>query len=196
LGKILRINPSRDPKVGGFTDASNGVSNEEPTIYAPGLRNPFTLLLDEDSDLFVGDVGNNTFEEINCVYFAGENYGWPLCEGPCNPTNPNFRDPTHGYSHDNLAFDQDSINGPKAIMANAYYLGSCYGGEFTKKIIYSEFYDGWIRLLTMDVSEQVSDDHHIGHLKGLVNLHVNPADGLLYGTSLGSSDQIQRMVLQ
>ena len=49
--------------------------------------------------MFINDVGQGTWEEINDG-IAGSNYGWDTCEGLCNPTNPNFRDPIFAYAND------------------------------------------------------------------------------------------------
>ena len=47
-----------------------------------GLRNPFRIgLRPGTSTLYIGDVGWNTYEEIN-VAKGGENFGWPCYEGP------------------------------------------------------------------------------------------------------------------
>ena len=54
-----------------------------PEIYASGLRNPWRFSLDRGSaspDLWVGDVGENAYEEINRVQLGG-NYGWDVREG-------------------------------------------------------------------------------------------------------------------
>jgi glucose/arabinose dehydrogenase len=209
LGKIHRIIPDRT--AGGDTSAEHfsippdqvagqphNASTTEPSIFSLGVRNPFTIVVDEDGDLFFGDVGLDTFEELDCAYLvdAPENYGWPLCEGACNPSNSNFRDPTHGFRHGDSTFDdQDPAINPnfgEAIMMNAFYGGSAYGGAFTDKYIYSEFYHGWVRLLTLNSFDQVIDDQHLGHLEGLISLHENPANGLLYGVSLFGSDNVQR----
>ena len=48
--------------------------------------------------MFINDVGQNTWEEIN-EGFPGANYGWPNCEGACGSPNPNFDDPINQYSH-------------------------------------------------------------------------------------------------
>ena len=47
-----------------------------------GLRNPFRGGVTPDGQLVVGDVGQNTWEEINLVS-AGANFGWPYAEGVC-----------------------------------------------------------------------------------------------------------------
>ncbi|MCE9624812.1 MAG: PQQ-dependent sugar dehydrogenase, partial [Deltaproteobacteria bacterium] len=201
LGKIHRFIPSRTVGVGGLDAGSedNGVSPTEPTTYVRGLRNPFTIVVDDEGDLFLGDVGASSFEEIDCVYQAGENYGWPNCEGDCEPFNIAFQDPLHGYAHgDNTFNNQDpeaNPTGAESIMAAAFYQGTQYGGVFTDKLIYNEFFAGWVRLLSLNVLDQVTKDEHIGHLTGLTGLHENPADGLLYGVSLFGDDHIQRMDL-
>jgi len=73
LGSMLRMNV--------------GPVGAEPTVerWATGLRNPWRFSFDpENSDLYIGDVGQNTTEEINWVSGAssgGENYGWNVREG-------------------------------------------------------------------------------------------------------------------
>ncbi|KAB2838971.1 PQQ-dependent sugar dehydrogenase, partial [bacterium] len=192
LGKIHRIRFDR-------SNPATPTLIAEDTVYALGLRNPFTLVVDDEGDLFMGDVGAGGFEEINCLYFQGENYGWPTCEGPCVPNNPNFVNPIHGYRHgDNTFNDQDpedNSSGGESIMVAVYYTGDQYGGVFTNKLIYNEFFKGWVRLLTLNVFDQVTADEHIGHIEGLTGLQENPADGLLYGVTLFGGDRIVRMDL-
>lgn len=199
LGKIHRIIPKRTAGMGGYTTPNNSEYNSSdpfsalhPSIYSRGLRNPFTIVVDKDGDLFVGDVGAASYEEINCVYYSGETYWWPICEGPCNddPVNP-----IHGYAHNDTGFDPDFTFGGKAIFLSAIYQGSQYDGLFNDKIIYNDFYDGFVRLLTMNIYEQVLADQHIGNQPGLTGLHENPADGMLYGVSLFDNNRILRMDL-
>ncbi len=72
LGKILRI------------DANGGVPSDNPfhnAIYAYGFRNPFRMSFDRKTgELFVGDVGQNLWEEVDIVE-KGKNYGWNIKEG-------------------------------------------------------------------------------------------------------------------
>src|SRR5262249_36808963 len=152
------IIPNRTDNQGGFTVPSGQPFTVSfkgspvqalDSIFSLGVRNPFSSVVDEDGDLFFADVGNDTFEELDCAYAvdAPENYGWPICEGPCNPVNPSFRDPTHGYRHGDSTFDdQDPAPNPtiaEALMMNTFYQGSQYNNLFTDKYIYSEFYHGW-----------------------------------------------------
>ena len=86
LGKVLRIDVnSRDagleygiPRNNPFRGAGSGIRGE---IWAFGLRNPWGLSFDSDSgQLWVADVGQNKWEEINIVVRGG-NYGWNTYEG-------------------------------------------------------------------------------------------------------------------
>ena len=75
-------------------------TGDNRAIWALGVRNPFTFSFQPGiGRMFINDVGENTWEEINDG-IAGSNYGWPNCEGFCNPPNPNFRDPIFAYQND------------------------------------------------------------------------------------------------
>lgn len=57
----------------------------KPEIWAYGIRNPWTFSFDRKTgDLYIADVGQNHWEEINFQPAAskgGENYGWKLMGG-------------------------------------------------------------------------------------------------------------------
>ncbi len=69
-GKLLRLDVDGE-----------GVSFE---IWARGLRNPWRIGVDPvTGDIFIGDVGDRKFEEVNFLPFGVRNlnYGWPCYEG-------------------------------------------------------------------------------------------------------------------
>ena len=111
LGKILRIDVNT-PSEG----RSYGIPNDNPyfgntlgyreEIYAYGFRNPWRFSFDSATGaLWVGDVGQNTLEEIDIVE-KGKNYGWNIMEGTlcfdpavdCNQTGLTL--PVWNYTRD------------------------------------------------------------------------------------------------
>ena len=82
LGSILRIDVS--PAEGYDVPADNpfvGSSSAKGEVWAYGLRNPWRFSFDrQNGDLWVGDVGQNSFEEVNLIERGG-NYGWNTLEG-------------------------------------------------------------------------------------------------------------------
>ncbi len=80
LGKILRFDVAGDgisiPSDNPFESGGGA-----PEIFAYGFRNPWRFSFDrETGDLWVGDVGQNTWEEVGDVTIGG-NYGWNIMEG-------------------------------------------------------------------------------------------------------------------
>src|SRR5262249_26464294 len=61
-----------------------GKTGWRPEIWAYGLRNPWRFSFDRTTgDLFIGDVGQDTWEEVNFTPASssgGENYGWDIFE--------------------------------------------------------------------------------------------------------------------
>jgi glucose/arabinose dehydrogenase len=86
LGKMLRIDvdaasPYSIPPGNPFV----GQTNARPEIWALGLRNPWRYSFDRATgDLFIADVGQNSWEEVNMVPAGASpplNFGWNLMEG-------------------------------------------------------------------------------------------------------------------
>lgn len=86
LGTILRVHPKADgpgydiPPDNPFVN--DPVIRPEKWIY--GFRNPWKFSIDDDTgDLWLGDVGNSDWEEIDRMPAGGQgaNYGWYWFEG-------------------------------------------------------------------------------------------------------------------
>jgi glucose/arabinose dehydrogenase len=136
LGAMLRIDVDSAPEPGldyAIPDDNPfvGVTGVDE-IYAYGFRNPYRFSFDDgpggDGSLFVADVGQNLFEEVDIVD-KGENYGWVIKEGfacfdPFSPTVPpttcdetGLTDPVSAYSH---------AEGGIAIVGGHVYRGAGY----------------------------------------------------------------------
>ncbi|MEX2124030.1 MAG: PQQ-dependent sugar dehydrogenase [Woeseia sp.] len=113
LGDIVRIDvdgapyaiPGDNPFAGN-TECQQGFGTLDcPEIFAWGFRNPWRFSFDRQTgELWVGDVGQNAWEEVDRVEIS-ENYGWNDREGAhCfePPTNcaTDSVDPITEYSHD------------------------------------------------------------------------------------------------
>ena len=127
FGKMYRIdvdNPPVDP-----LDA----------IFAKGLRNPWRFSFDRlNGDLYIGDVGQNKFEEIDyqaAPLAAGVNWGWDLKEGrhchfetgdpACPPSAPGLTEPVLEYCHND---GNDPTTCPSHANGNSVTGGYVYRG--------------------------------------------------------------------
>jgi glucose/arabinose dehydrogenase len=92
LGKILRIDPvgtGGDPYGVPDDNPFVEVDGADPTIWSVGLRNPWRFSFDPvTGDLWIADVGQNQFEEINRApgqegldAGRGLSFGWSAFEG-------------------------------------------------------------------------------------------------------------------
>lgn len=105
LGKLLRIDVNNLVPYGIPTDNPFVKSKEEHEVFAIGLRNPWRFSFDRETGyLWLADVGQNRWEEVNVVRKGG-NYGWRVMEGfhcfnlpePCGKEN--FISPLLEYDH-------------------------------------------------------------------------------------------------
>jgi glucose/arabinose dehydrogenase len=85
LGKILRIDVNSKSEGLEYGIPSDnpfaGQKDARGEIFAYGFRNPWRMTFDSggDKQLFVADVQQNSYEEVNIVT-SGGNYGWRVLE--------------------------------------------------------------------------------------------------------------------
>ncbi len=108
LGKLLRVDVDSGDRYGIPDDNPFASGGGAPEVWAYGLRNPWRFSFDsETDDLWIADVGQGDFEEINKSRpeRGGLNYGWNVMEGTecfeggdCDRYDMVL--PISGYTHD------------------------------------------------------------------------------------------------
>ena len=97
LGKIVSLDPD-----------ATGVDANDARIWSVGLRNPWRFEFDDDNNLWVADVGQNEWEEVNVVWARngsgnGANFGWSAYEGRTRYNKDQrvvrHTRPVHVYAH-------------------------------------------------------------------------------------------------
>lgn len=159
LGKILRLDVSRLPPGTGrapralVAPAGNPFASSPDSnarlVWAMGLRNPFRFGIDAgDGSLFVADVGNNLYEEVDHVTAGGMNFGWPLREGPvAGPVSCGTSGTDPIYAYDDGPTAAAIIGGPAYRRPSGAALGlpSDYDGD----VFFSDYYYGFLRRLKL-----------------------------------------------
>ncbi len=200
-GKILRLNsdpanavPTDNPTT--FPGITGSPTGNNRAIWAVGLRNPFTFAFQPGTGrLFINDVGNSTWEEINDG-LAGRNYGWPTTEGTFTQASfPNFTLPLVWYQHSG-----GTNNGPGGAAGIGSFTGlAIVGGVFytpfatanpnfpiaySNDYFFSDEVSGFIR--TYDPAASNGGAFATG-VSGVVDLLLAPDNTLLVLRGAGSS---------
>ena len=159
FGKLLRIDVSGTsysiPNTNPFSSSMNGANDPRPEIYAIGLRNPWKFSFDKNNgDLWIADVGQQLYEEINRVDGsgnAGDNYGWRCFEAN-SPFNLNGNCPSGGISNTVAPTGAYDHSGGKCSITGGYvYRGSIYSA-FMGKYFFADYCSREIGLLSNTVS--------------------------------------------
>jgi glucose/arabinose dehydrogenase len=156
LGGILRITPG---EAGGYTiPADNpfaGRTDVRPEIWSYGLRNPWRIAFDPlNGDLYVGDVGQGRWEEVNVSTAAdgagaGVNYGWNIMEGPdCYEATSCDLD---GLELPVLSYD----HGQGCSITGGYVYRGTVIPALQGHYFYADYCDGWVRSFRLENGEAV-----------------------------------------
>jgi glucose/arabinose dehydrogenase len=186
LGKILRIDPTSPsdgraygiPADNPFADGEDGRAE----VWLYGVRNPWRFSFDRaNGDLWIGDVGQNQWEEIDHLPAAagggrGANLGWNEMEathpfeGGSNPDGGVL--PVFEYGHDEGC----------SVTGGVVYRGAAIpglGGAY----LFGDYCQGDLRALRVrdgQVTEERTFDAHVDQLVSF----AEDADGEVYALSL------------
>jgi glucose/arabinose dehydrogenase len=172
-GKLLRVNADASiPTDNPFYLATN--TPQRNSVWAYGLRNPFTIDLDPVSGrIFVNDVGQVTWEEINDATEKGKNFGWPSTEGAT--TNPAFTSPVYAYKHGSGDGLGCAITGGTLFNPPTTNYPSTYRGKY----FFQDYCNAWINYMDPNAATPVRVPFGTGVAGQMLGLDVG-LDGNLY----------------
>ena len=177
LGKMLRFDPAGGP----------------PEIVMSGLRNPWRFAFDTDGSLWIGDVGQNAWEEIDHLpagRIEGANMGWSGLEGthpnpnvdPDGRTGANPVAPVFEYSHE---------AGNCSVTGGFVYRGKAIAG-LQGAYLFADYCAGHIRAMTLDADGGFAKELDLGVEVDQPVSFTADADGEPY--VLSDSGSIVRLV--
>jgi uncharacterized repeat protein (TIGR03806 family) len=183
IGSILRIDVDGAEPYAIPPDNPHVTDGGRPEIWAGGFRNPWRFTFDRGTGaLWEGDVGQDSFEEINLVE-RGKNYGWPTVEGNTCFTPRTGCDQT-GLTAPVLAYPHSEGG---SITGGYVYRGKLLP-DLVGKYIYADFTVGHVRMLEGSGATAKAVFLNPGGPKPLISSFGEDADGELY--AIGWDDGI------
>jgi glucose/arabinose dehydrogenase len=209
-GCVLRLDVSRLPDGPGTASRAIVTPADNPYAASPdsnlriawafGLRNPFRMQIDPvNGAVFISDVGENTWEELDRATTGGMDFGWPFREGPiahtnaCGAPNAPLEDPIYAY-------DRSAVGGGSAVIitAGAYRPGpgaAAFPKEYWGDVFISDFYAGHLWRLhddggTWSIAAPVSGQPTAqtwGEGFGVVSDWANGKDGAIWYCRLAAN---------
>jgi len=223
-GAVLRLNVSAMPGAGSgpppradLAPPDNpfpGPDENERLVWAFGLRNPFRFGIDpETGDLFLGDVGNILYEELDLIEYGAQpqNFGWPLYEGPVDSGLGLTCGEQYTHTFPIWWYQRDLFE-PQSIVPFGRYRpvpGSppSFPPAYDGSVFVFEFWEGWVRRIVDDgtgtwgiappVAGQPAPDVWAEGLFSTSDVQRGPEGALYlcrYSSSLGEPQGIFRIV--
>lgn len=163
-GKLLRLSVQNIPDGPGslasfaiITPADNPfVGDSDPhsrLVWAYGLRNPWNFHIDPVSgQIFIADVGQNSYEELDIADAPGRNFGWPAYEAFSNYGQVCTPQDSTGAMPPAFAYDRRSFLNGAAIISGGVYHRPASGDarfppEYEGDYFFSDENEGFVRRL-------------------------------------------------
>jgi glucose/arabinose dehydrogenase/PKD repeat protein len=203
-GTILRVDPITgeglsDNPLSGHADAN------ARRIVAYGLRNPFNLTVRPGTnDIWIGDVGWNTWEEINRIVNpvdgAVRNFGWPCYEGSGRQGGYDAANlaicenlyaaggavtaPVYTYNHaDRVVSGETCPTGSSSISGLAFYEGGSYPAAYAGALFFSDYSRDciWVMFAGADgLPDPAQRATMVAAAANPVDLRIGPGGDLFY----------------
>ena len=208
-GKVLRINPETGRGYTSNPFYDGDLASNRSRIWAYGFRNPFRFCVEPGTGspdtaaanpgvVCIGDVGWNTWEELDVAARGGLNFGWPCYEG--GGPQPSYQEaaPAHNGCGNIGTADNPSAPTPPAIawhhadstlsipagikgncvISGAFYTGAVYPAPYRNRLFFADFGRKWIKVAALDGDHRVSNiSDFIAGADGPVDFEVDPISG-------------------
>lgn len=192
LGKILRIDVDNTSSGRNYAIPADNpfvVTGGTPEIWAYGLRNPWRFGFDrETNELWVGDVGQSAWEEVNLVTRGG-NYGWGDMEGDScysgrsNCSTANKIKPILSISHN---------TGVCSVIGGYVYRGAQYPAAYGK-YFFTDYCVNTMQSITRNSNDTITVSNH-GNVPVDIVSFAQDNQGELYAIGQsGAGSQIVKM---
>ena len=208
-GSIIRIDPDTGA---GLPDNPLAGTSSDPNasrLIANGLRNPFRFAFRPGtSELWSGDVGWNTYEEINRLTVGGatvRNFGWPCYEGAGQQSgysgltlcqdlyqSGSHTPPLYAYHHnDSIVADNPCPTGGSSQAGVAFYAGGTYPSPYEGAMFGADYSRDCIWAMLPGADGVPSPNNRQRFVTGALNpvhLEIGPGGDLFY-VNLGGTIQ-------
>lgn len=165
---------------GSVSAVGNGSEDRDALVLHHGLRNPFRMALDPTGGLWIADVGQRCWEEVNhlAAWNAPTNFGWSQregqmpytseasCDTPLTEPEAGMTDPVLTYSHD--AGRCSILGGPWVEPSALVPTGGFLYGDFCSG-------DVWVA--------------HVGP-EGIVETHIATTNFLIVGLGVAEDGAV------
>lgn len=199
LGSLVFLRPNRDaagqgPEPIGGAPGGSSSSHGSIEIHASGFRAPWRATRDQLGRFWVGDVGEDDYEEVNRVSRRGQNFGWDLYTGPCGDGCSDSESPVAYYGRspdDALVVDEpDALDSEsRAIWVGQIYERPAtdrYLGQLSDAVVFGDLFTGAVRALSLDAQGEVLAELPIGFLPYVTQWRPGP-DGYIYVLDLAGN---------
>jgi PKD repeat protein len=206
-GAVIRV----DPATGAALPTNPLVANPDPNakrIIAYGLRNPFRFTFRPGTnELWLGDVGWNTWEEINRIPSttdaAVENFGWPCYEGVGRQSGYDGANlsicetlygqagavtgPYHAYNHSNRVVEGETCPTGSSSIAGMQFefsaAANSYPAEYDGALFFADYSRDCIWMMPKGADSRPVPGQVRTFVAGAanpVNLETGPGGDLFY----------------
>ena len=219
-GKIVRIDPGTGDGIPSNPYYQPGSPRSARSrIWSIGLRNPcrFTLrpgsgthdpAAADPGTFYIGDVGWQSYEDLNIADGPGQNFGWPLYEGfsqqdgywrrrPSGMDAADQKLPAVDWNHGNgsaralyngtvyrVGASGSPVTGTNfggnSACGSTWYTGTDYPPEWRNIYFQADFSGQWVRAFTMDAQNQLTHARPFASGESFVFLTTHPETGGIY----------------